>query len=302
MSRYGHPRLNGALLNVKYSLAEAPFEQRLNALLAGPGSAASAEERNNIGRVAPEPRNVLIGTAARAARNAAATAPSPPPANEPAAPRPRPRRRPPAAAPSPTPNIDPSDVLQTAPSQLENIDPSDVIRDRPASRENSSSSDVGRARKGGFWGPVQRMLQSARSAAAGAEAAGAASAGVGSDPQTSFREMIGGQNPKLKYFMWQKKRDLMRGGPDPETIAYLSNKKKDLRESEVENRLDTNETGTPPVSLAALLSSPDGQIRLPEELTGSLLRGAGFVSDGARTVRDGTRNIINDSLRNFRNS
>jgi hypothetical protein len=137
--------------------------------------------------------------------------------------------------------------------------------------------------------------------------AGAAEKPIFTDkPQAGSAVSAGKQDPKITAYLMDKKKGLMAGaggGQDPKVTAYLMNKKKGLMAGAGGGQ-DVNSIAkgaAPAPSLASLLTSPDGQVRLPAGLTGSLTAGANMVSTGAGAVGGAARNLMQSATNPLRN-
>jgi hypothetical protein len=133
--------------------------------------------------------------------------------------------------------------------------------------------------------------------------AGVADKPIFTDKPKAGPPMAGGkQDPKVTAYLMNKKKDLMAGGgQDPKVTAYLMNKNKGLMAGGGQDGNPTAKGTGPAPSLASLLTSPDGQIRLPAGLTGSLTAGANMVSTGAGAVGGAARNLMQSATNPLRN-
>ena len=297
---YGHPRLRGSLLNTKTSIARSNTEDALRPeSVERMADAAAAAPPPAATPAAPPSPSALQIAAARAAGNAmasgvagtaagiAAGAPAAAPA-APARQRPRPQSRPAASRPAPSAPSGPAAGSSASPSAIAG-----------AAAGAAAAGAAGAAPAGGgFGGALQRMIQTSQSMPAGV-----ADKPIFTDkPQAKPPMAGGGQDPKVTAYLTNKKKDLMAGGgQDPKVTAYLTNKKKDLMAGVNQGgNLKAKGTGPAP-SLASLLTSPDGQIRLPAGLTGSLTSGANMVSTGAGAVGGAARNLMQSATNPLRN-
>jgi hypothetical protein len=127
--------------------------------------------------------------------------------------------------------------------------------------------------------------------------------------------MSGGQDPKITSYLLSKKKDLAAGGQDPKLTGALTGglvkdkaalaKAMGAPAGSPQTALKSVVDGAAPAaaapSLASLLSSPDGQIRLPAGLTGALTSGANMVARGAGAVGGSAQDFMQSATNPLRN-